>query len=644
MNADILHTPATDIVKTSAYGRLLAGLNLRNAEEVHGSSVTRMEDFWSYAVDDLGVRFSHRGKKVIDEPHVMKGGQFFKDSTLNFAENLLKKNGEADCLVYRCEDAIHARMSWDEVRGQVSRLQQCLADVGVGKGDVVAGFVPNCPEAVIAMLATTSLGAVWTSCSPDFGVDGVLDRFGQTKPIVLFSAEGYYYHGKRYESLPKIASLVEGLDSLRSVVVFENGGEGAGLSQIRGAVSWQEALRSYKPREVHYTPVAFNDPLFIMYSSGTTGKPKCIVHGAGGTLLSVLVEGKYHSKLGEDSRVFFYSTCGWMMWNWLVGQMACGATILLFDGSPFSPSATALFDFMQDERATFMGVSAKYIEVAMKRNMQPCVSHDLSHLQTLGSTGSVLPAQAFEWIHESVKRNVYISSLSGGTDILGCFLMGNPLTPVHKGELVGPVLGKAVEVWGDDGVKLERGTGELMCVKPFPSMPIYFWNDARGEKYRAAYFEKFAGLWCHGDFVEKTETGFIIHGRSDAVLNPGGVRIGTAEIYAQLAHFSDVEESVVIGQPWNNDVRVVLFVKMQPGKKLNNALVVELEARIKTHCSPHHVPAKIVQVADIPRTRSGKVSEIAVRDVVMGRSIKNASALANPEALDAFKQLPSLQN
>ena len=649
----ILHTPSKDIFTTSFMGKLLTKINksqntkLQSFEDLHAYSVNNMEEFWDIAVDDLGIIFRARGEKILDNSNTMLGGQFFTDSKINFAENLLKKSGHDDCLVYRSEDKINTRLSWDNVRDSVSKLQQALQDMGVVAGDVVAGFVPNCPQAVIAMLATTSLGAVWTSASPDFGVDGVLDRFGQTKPKVLFSADGYYYNNKYHDSTHKIVEIVRKIDSIKSTIIFNHTvcADVAKISTIMYGKDWDTVLESYAPKDIVYTPVAFNDPVFIMYSSGTTGSPKCIVHGVGGTLLSVMVEGIYHSDICPDSRVFFYSTCGWMMWNWLVGQLACSATLLLFDGSPFVPNKTALFDYMQDERATFMGVSAKYIDFLLKTDINPMATHDLTSLKMIGSTGSVLSPEAFDWIAQKTQKNVYISSLSGGTDIVGCFLMGNPLSSVYRGELVGAVLGKAVEVWGDDGKLVNKGTGELMCVKPFPSMPIYFHNDLDGVKYKSAYFEKFEGVWCHGDFVQRTENkGYVIQGRSDSVLNPGGVRIGTAEIYRQVEIFSDIMESVVIGQAWNNDVRVVLFVKMVEGKDLTNALIDDLKQQIKTRCTPRHVPAKIIAVADIPRTRSGKISELAVRDTVMGKEIKNATALANVDSLKLFANLEELNN
>ena len=656
METTILHTPSADILKTSAMGRLINKINtthnltINTFDQLHDFSVNNMEDFYTIAVQDLDIIFQERGKKIIDNVDKMIGGQFFTDSTLNFAENLLKKSGtdagNHDCLVYKSEDKIDARLSWDMVKQQVSKTQQLLADLGVVSGDVVGGFVPNCPQAVIAMLATTSLGAVWTSASPDFGVDGVLDRFGQTKPKVLFTADGYFYNGKYHESLGKVSELSKKVDSIKQVIVFTHT-QNANMDIVQDNpvfIHWESVVIKYEVKDIVYTAVKFNDPAFILYSSGTTGQPKCIVHGAGGALISALIEGAYHNDISETSRVFFYSTCGWMMWNWLVGQMACRATILLYDGSPFKPQQETLFDYMQAERATFMGVSAKFIDFLMKTDISPIKTHDLSHLKILGSTGSVLSHEAFDWIANNMTKNIYISSLSGGTDILGCFLMGNVLSPVYRGQLVGAVLGKAVEIWNDNGKAITNGTGEIMCVKPFPSMPIYFHDDADNVRYRSAYFEKFKGYWCHGDFVQLTpQNGYIIQGRSDSVLNPGGVRIGTAEIYRQIEGLSQIQESVVIGQPWQDDVRVILFVKMADGNVLNDDLITDIKLKIRTRCTPRHVPEKIIAVEDIPRTRSGKISEIAVRDVVVGREIKNATALANSESLKLFENLEQLQ-
>ena len=652
----ILSTVSENAITDTHMGALLTGLNkaydlqLKTAHDVHQFSIDDMSRFWDYVVDDLNVIFHHRGTRILEHPDTMTGGQFFTDSTLNFAENMLWKTGAEDCLIYRSEGFLNTTLSWDDVHAQVSQIQQYLSKQGIGVGDVVGGVVPNCPQAIIAMLATTSLGAVWTSCSPDFGVNGILDRFSQTQPKILFVADGYYYNNKRHSCYQKALDAQQQIDGCDRVVIFKNG-DGAEATQLENTrvTHWCDIVANTPVKPVTYTPVAFNAPLFVLYSSGTTGAPKCIVHCVGGALLSNGVEHKYHANIDEQSRVFFYTTCGWMMWNWLCGAMARGAVTLLYDGSPFAPRADVIFDYMQDTQATFMGISAKYIEACQNKNVTPNDDFDLSNIKFVGSTGSVLSPDGFQWIYDNISDNVYISSLSGGTDIMGCFYAGNPLLPVHRGELVSPILGKDVQIWDDNGQRLDShagaiGIGELMCVQPFPAMPIYFWGDDDGSRYRDAYFAKFDGLWCHGDFVERTQTGYIIRGRSDAVLNPGGVRIGTAEIYNQIQSFPEIEDSVVIGQPWQNDVRVVLFVVLADGAVLDDDLVGAIQDKIKKNCTNRHVPAVIVGVDDIPRTRSGKISELAVRDVVIGKPIKNKTSLANPESLEYFKNIPILQD
>lgn len=643
----IIHTPPADVDQTSHMGMLLHGINarydagLKTAHDLHQFSIDRALDFWSFVVDDIDLIFHHRGDRIIDTPHQMTGGQFFTDSTLNFAENLLRKTGPDDCLIFRSEDKIKQTYSWDDVHAQVSQMQQYLSTLGVKQGDVVAGFVPNSPQVVIAMLATTALGGIWTSCSPDFGVDGVVDRFGSTKPKVLFTANSYYYNGKCHDSLAKVAKITTKINSIEQVIVFE-----VGHTPIpdlpQNYILWDTILQTHTPAPVTFVSVPFNAPVFILYSSGTTGKPKCIVHGAGGGLLSLAIEGKYHCDISPGDRVFYYTTCGWMMWNWLVGQLVNQATLLLYDGAPIYPEIDTLFDYIQDEQATFMGVSAKYVELLKNHNCQPKTTHDLSAVRMVGSTGSVLSPDLFSWITDTIKENVYVASLSGGTDIMGCFMGGTPLLPVHKGELVSLVLGKAVEIWDDNGTPLTTGIGELVCVKPFPTMPLYFWNDTTGEKYRSAYFEKFPGIWCHGDYVERTDTGYVVMGRSDTTLNPGGVRIGTAEIYNQIIPFDTISDCAVIGQPWYNDTRIVLFVVMKDNQPLTEDTITAIKQHIKTACTPRHVPAKIIAVPDLPRTRSGKISEICILNKVTGKPIKNLSAIGNPECLDDFVNIPQL--
>ncbi len=649
-------SPPADATHTSNIGRLMQGLNtqyglnLQNADDLHTFSITEVEKFWQFLCGHIPLIFYHKGRRIVDNPHTMIGGQFLTDSTLNFAENLLKKCGDDDCLVFKTEANTAYRMSWNMVHAQVSQVQQYLIDAGVVKGDVVAGFVPNSPHAVIAMLATTALGAVWTSCSPDFGVSGIVDRFGSTQPKILFTATGYFYNGKFHNSLDKVSQVLTSIPEIKQVVYFDMTKKTAADDSDDSIahmgdeyVAWEKIICDYMPQQMMFVPVPFNAPVFIMYSSGTTGKPKCIVHGVGGMLLSFAIEGMYHSDIQPNDRVFFYTTCGWMMWNWLVGQLICGATLLLYDGSPLYPNMDVLMEYVSVEKASFVGAGAKYYEMLQNHHCQPNKKYDFSQLRTIGSTASVLAPNQFDWLQAHVKSGVYISSLSGGTDIVGCFLMGNPLLSVYRGELVSPVLGKAVQVWDDHGTPISNGVGELVCVKPFPSMPIYFWDDAGGQKYRSAYFKKYPDIWCHGDFVEKTATGYVIKGRSDTTLNPGGVRIGTAEIYNQVLAFDKIRDSAVIGQPWQNDVRVILFVVMKEGQQLHDAYRQQIKNHIKTTCTPRHVPAKIIAVPDIPRTRSGKVSEICIRDVVMGKQISNLSAIGNPECLEYYRHITDLQ-
>jgi acetoacetyl-CoA synthetase len=522
-------------------------------------------------------------------------------------------------------------MTRRELHALVSRLQQALQAEGVGKGDRVAGYLPNLPESVAAMLATASLGAIWSSCSPDFGVQGVLDRFGQIEPKVLFHGDGYLYGGKRFELREKVERVLAGLPSVRKVVTVGYEGGFGGFES------------GFQAREVRYERVGFNDPLYILYSSGTTGVPKCIVHGTGGTLLQHLKEHRLHSDVKGGDRLFYFTTLGWMMWNWLVSGLASGATLLLYDGSPFVGRGRVVFDFADASGMTHLGTSAKFIDAIAKAGLKPRATHRLESLRAILSTGSPLLPESFDYVYRDVKSDVCLSSISGGTDIVSCFVLGNPTGPVWRGEIQAKGLGMAVEVFDEQGHPIENDKGELVCTKPFPSMPVGFWNDPDGAKYRAAYFEKYPNVWRHGDWCEITpHGGIVIYGRSDAVLNPGGVRIGTAEIYRQVEQLDEVLESLVIGQDWQGDVRVVLFVKLKEGASLSEDLVAAIKKRIRDNTTPRHVPAKILQVMDIPRTKSGKIVELAVREVVHGRPVKNLEALANPEALEHFRNRAEL--
>jgi acetoacetyl-CoA synthetase len=604
---------------------------------LHRWSIEHGEQFWSLLWDFCGVEGDKGGRVLVDGDR-MPGAQWFPDAKLNFAQNLLREPDDGDAIVFWGEDRVKRRYTRRQLHELVSRLQQALAAAGVGKGDRVAGYLPNLPEATAAMLATTSLGAIWSSCSPDFGVRGVLDRFGQIEPKVLFCADGYLYGGKEYDSQEKVGEVLAGLPTVRQCVVLDYLG-----AKATAGKSLAEFIAPFAAKPVRFEQVAFNDPLYILYSSGTTGVPKCIVHGAGGTLLQHLKEHRLHSDVGPGDRVFYFTTLGWMMWNWLVSGLAAGATLLLYDGSPFVARGRILFDLADAEGMTHFGTSAKFIDAIAKVGLNPARTHKLEKLRAMLSTGSPLAPEGFDYVYRNVKADLCLSSISGGTDIVSCFVLGNPAAPVWRGEIQCKGLGLAVEVFDDEGRSLTGEKGELVCTRPFPAMPLGFWNDPDGARYRAAYFEKYPNVWRHGDWCEITaHGGMIIYGRSDAVLNPGGVRIGTAEIYRQVESLDEVVESIVIGQDWEGDVRVVLFVKLREGEALSEDLINRIKRRIRDNATPRHVPDVVLQVADIPRTKSGKIVELAVRDVVHGRPIKNIEALANPEALQYFRDRTEL--
>lgn len=630
------------------------GLDFQDYDDLYDWSVDDLAGFWTAVWDFCGVIADEERGPAVTDAGKMPGARFFPEAKINFAENLLRRRpndlgSEADAIVFWGEDKVKRRVSHQDLYGRVSRLAQALAAEGVGPGDRVVGFMPNMPETVIAMLAATSLGAVWSSCSPDFGVQGVLDRFGQIEPKVLFCPDGYYYNGKALDSRPRVAEFTAELPSLTKIVVvsyIEDSPDVSGIAPdgSNRAVRLDDFVAPYSAGEIAFTRMPFNAPLYIMFSSGTTGKPKCIVHGIGGTLLQLLKEHVLLCDVKRDDRVFYFTTCGWMMWNWLVVGLGAGATLLLYDGSPFAPDGNILFDYADAEKMTLFGTSAKYIDALNKAGLDPKSTHDLSTLRLLTSTGSPLVPEGFDYVYDHIKQDICLSSIAGGTDIVSCFVGGNPIGPVWRGEIQRRCLGMAVEVYDDNGKPVTGEKGEMVCVKPFPSMPIGFWNDPDGARYRAAYFETYPNIWHHGDFIELTEhNGIVVYGRSDATLNPGGVRIGTAEIYRQVEKLEEVEESIVIGQDWEDDVRVVLFVKLRPGIVLDDALTARIKTQIRNGCTPRHVPAKVVQVADIPRTKSGKIVELAVRDVVHGRAVKNKEALANPEALDLYAGLPELR-
>jgi acetoacetyl-CoA synthetase len=621
------------------------GLDIPDYDTLHVLSVKQMDEFWSILWDFADIKAQTRGERVIENPGQMPGTSFFPDARLNFAENLLVRRDDGPAMLFRGEDKVEYQLSWAELYALVSRLADAFKASGLKAGDRVAAIMPNMPETIAAMLAVASIGGIWSSCSPDFGERGILDRFGQIDPVAVICCDGYWYNSKRFMIGDKVETVIGEIPSVDKVIVVDYLGEAAAVAETMSkAVTWQDFIAPFAPGEIQFASLPFGHPLYILFSSGTTGAPKCIVHSAGGTLLQHAKELRLHYDLKPHDRLFYFSTCGWMMWNWLASGLSAGATLLLYDGSPFAPDGNVLFDYAEQSGMTVFGTSAKYIDAVKKAGLRPQTSHDLSKLRTMISTGSPLAAESFEFVYDAIKSDICLSSMSGGTDIVSCFVGGNPIGPVWSGEIQGRGLGMAVDVFDASGRPLARGKGELVCTAPFPSMPLGFWNDPAGEKYHNAYFDRFENVWCHGDFAEFTEHGgIIIHGRSDATLNPGGVRIGTAEIYAQVEQLSQVTEAIAIGQDWQDDVRIVLFVVLADDHELDDELIGIIKQRIKTGASPRHVPARIVQVADIPRTKSGKITELAVRDIVHGREVKNVEALANPEALDMFRNLDALK-
>ena len=618
------------------------GLRLDGYEALYNWSIAEKERFWRFLWEWAGLT-GDLGTVDLLDGNRMPGARWFPEARLSYAENLLAGAPADDAVVFWGEDKVKYRWSGTELRATVSRLQQALKAKGVGKGDRVAAIMPNMPETLAAMIATTSLGAVWSSCSPDFGIQGITDRFGQIEPKVVFAPDAYWYNGKSHDVRAKLVEVLKDLPTVIATVIVPYVEQTPDVSMIPGAVGSQDFMAPHPAAEPVFERVAFDHPLFILYSSGTTGKPKCIVHGTGGTILQHVKEHRLHCDLKPGDRLFYFTTCGWMMWNWLVTGLASGTTLVLYDGSPFAPNGNILFDYAEATKVTLFGTSAKFIQSLEKSGLEPIRTHPLTSLRTLTSTGSPLMPENFEFVYRAIKQDVHLASISGGTDIMSCFVLGNPIAPVWKGEIQTRGLGMAVEAFDDNGMAVRGEKGELVCTRPFPSMPIGFWADPDGSKYRTAYFDRFPDIWVHGDFIEQTEHGgWVIYGRSDTVLNPGGVRIGTAEIYRQVEQLPEIMEAVCIGQEWDGDVRVVLFVVLREGMTLDESLAAAIRKRIKDNCSPRHVPAKIVQVTDIPRTRSGKITELAVRDAVHGRSIKNTEALSNPQALDEFRERSEL--
>jgi acetoacetyl-CoA synthetase len=606
-------------------------------------SVDNRELFWRMVWDFCGV-IGDQGGVVVADGERMPGARWFPEGRLNFAENCLRMRGDHDAIVFWGEDKVRRRLRRDELYAQVSRTVQALRAAGVKEGDRVAGYLPNLPETVIAALAAAAIGAIWSSCSPDFGVEGVVDRFGQIEPKVVFVADGYFYNGKAFDTLDKVGELHSRIKGVERIVVVPYVNAASDLHVPGGAVTLDDFLAPFVSGEIEFARLPFGHPLYILYSSGTTGVPKCIVHGAGGVLLQHLKEHQLHTDVRPGDRIFYFTTCGWMMWNWLVSGLASGATLMLYDGSPFHPHPGILFDYAETERMTVFGTSAKYIDAIRKAGLEPRRTHRLDALRTMCSTGSPLAPEGFDYVYAAVKKDLCLASISGGTDLVSCFALGNPIAPVWRGELQCRGLGMRVEVWNEHGEPVRETKGELVCTAPFVTMPLFFWNDPDGAKYRSAYFERFPGVWCLGDWAELTaHDGMIIYGRSDATLNPGGVRIGTAEIYRQAEQLDEVAECMAVSQDWDNDVRIVLFVKLREGLELDDALRDKIRETIRRNLTPRHVPAKVIQVPDIPRTLNGKLMELAVRNLIHGIAVKNREAAANPEALDLFADLPELK-
>ena len=645
----ILWQPSEARIKASNMYRFMTLINQRygtsfdNYDGLYQWSVDHIPEFWKEMWDFAAIKASKPYDKVIDDATKMPGARWFDGASLNFAENLLRYRDDRPALVFRGEDRVRRTFTYAQLYDEVARVAKALKNAGVKVGDRVAGFVPNMPESIIAMLAATSLGAAWSSCSPDFGIKGVLDRFGQIRPKVLFTADGYFFKGKPLDSLVRIADIISQIPSVERLVVVPYAQEQPDISAIPKAVMYADFKSADDGLEIDFEQLPFDHPLYVMYSSGTTGLPKCMVQSAGGILIHHLKELLLHTDLKREDTIFYFTTCGWMMWNWLVTGLASGATLVLYDGSPFHPGPEAMWRLAGDEGLTIFGTSAKYLAAVEKAGYRPADDLDLPRLRAILSTGSPLMPGSFDFVYGHVKKDVQLASISGGTDIISCFALGCPVLPVWRGELQCRGLGMAVEIFDDEGVSHVEEPGELVCTRPFPSMPVGFWNDPDGRRYHEAYFARFPGVWHHGDWAKLTgHGGLVIYGRSDAVLNPGGVRIGTAEIYRQVEKLDEIVESLAIGQDWQGDQRIVLFVRLKDGIELDEALAARIRRTIRENTTPRHVPAKILRVGDIPRTISGKIVELAVRNVIHGRPVKNTDALANPEALDEFRGRPEL--
>ena len=645
-----LWQPSEERIKSTNMYRFMTRVNERYGTQftqypdLWEWSVNNLEDFWTITWEFIDIKASQTFDKAIDDPAKMPGAKFFVNSKLNFAENLLRFRNDRVAIIFKGEDSVRRTLTYNQLYDEVAKTAASLKKMGIQKGDRVVGFVPNMPESIIAMLAAASLGAVWSSCSPDFGIKGVLDRFGQTRPKVLFTADGYFFKGKPMDSIERIAGIVKEIPSIQKIVVIPYVSTKPDISSLPNAVLYEE-FKDPSAKEIDFLQMNFDDPLYIMYSSGTTGLPKCMVQSMGGVLLHQKKELVLHTDLKEEDIIFYFTTCGWMMWNWLTAALSTGATLVLYDGNPFHPGPDALWKMAQDERVTIFGTSAGYIEALKNAGVKPGRQFDLSALKSVLSTGSPLSDENFEFIYNEIKQDLQLASISGGSDLNGCFALGNPMGPVYTGELQCRGLGMKVYAYDENGKPTVGQQGELVCTAPFPSMPIFFWGDDDGSKYHSAYFNEYPGIWTHGDFIMITERGGVImYGRSDATLNPGGVRIGTAEIYRRLDAMEELEDSVIVGQSWNNDVRVILFVKTAPGFDLTDELQNKIKADIRANASPRHVPAKIIACPDVPYTLNMKKVELAVKKMIEGKEVKNKDALKNPESLDFFGSIQELKS
>ena len=645
----ILWTPTQDQVNTSqmeAFRNQVNSrfnINLKDYFDLYDWSISNISDFWKAVWGFMALEFSGDYTQVVDDDSKMPGAQWFEGVKMNFAENLLRIRSEKPAIHFKGEGQAVRTLSYNELFDEVEKLASALRKIGIQQGDRVAGFMPNMPETIIAMLATASIGAIWSSSSPDFGIKGVLDRFTQIEPKVLFAANGYYYNGKKFDSLEKLNSILDQLPSVDHVVVTPYTDSNHNISSVKNGILWDNFIDS-NPSPLKFEQLPFQHPLYIMYSSGTTGLPKSIVHGAGGTLIQHLKELRLHCNIYPEDTIFYFTTCGWMMWNWLVSNLAIGAAIVLYDGSPLQPNSNAMWDMVDELGITHFGTSAKYIDACRQEGLSPIKTHSLESMRTIFSTGSPLVEESFDYVYNQIKKEIQLASISGGTDIISCFAGGNPTLPVYRGELQSITLGMDVAAYNPEGNAIQNEKGELVCRKAFPSMPIHFWNDPNGEKYHQAYFNVLPGIWYHGDYIEINDHGGVqIFGRSDATLNPGGVRIGTAEIYRVVDTFDEVEDSLVVGQKWEDDERVILFIKLNKKRIFTENLTKQIKQSIRNNCSPRHVPAIVLETKDIPYTINGKKVEIAVKKIIHGHTVANKDALANPESLDLYQNLNELR-